>query len=332
MFLVMFSGCEKVIIPENSEDNNLSDFEMAWEVTAEHYPYFELKGVDWDALYTEYFPLAVSSRGDEIYNVLLAMFAHLRDGHMYIETEGGRQMIPWVPDRRRKDMYAFDPIVVGTYFDKELLLDEEGIINYQVLPGNIGYLSVQTFDGKYRFSSMNSVFHTMRDTDGLIVDLRHNYGGDIHNVDRLVRNFISTTIPRNPYFHDSEEIEMDSIRPGGSYTYTNPVAVLVNGVSYSASEIASEIFKQQVEQATLIGDTTGGGSLGYLNRYENGDFFLPSGKLFHIGNLDVRKYNYEPFENIGILPDILLPQTEADIRAGNDLQLEYALEFLLSKT
>ena len=273
----------------------------------------------------------MSARGDEIYSVLLEMFAHLKDGHMYLETPGGRQMTAWVPDRRQKDIYSFKASLIGTYFDREILTDGEGVLNYQVLPVNIGYLDVQSFASEFRFSSMNTVFDYLRNTDGLIVDLRHNYGGDIHNVDRLIRNFIAERIPRNPYYFEFEEVPMDSIEPGGNYTYTHPVAVLINGVTFSSGEITSEIFKEQVPQATLIGDTTGGGSLGYLNRYENGDYRLPSGKLLHIGNLDVRKYNYEPFENIGILPDILLPQTEADIEAGHDLQLEFAIDFLLSK-
>ena len=320
-----------MIIQEPSDDFNLEDFDMAWQVTRDNYPYFELKGVDWDEIYAEYYPKAVSASGDEIYTVLLDMFAHLKDGHMYIETPGGKQLIPWVPTRRLKDIYAFKASLIGTYFEEELLIDEEGNINYQVLPGNIGYLNIRSFAGEYNFKSLYGIFNLFRNTDGLIVDLRHNYGGDIHNVDKLVCNFIEDIIPRNPYYNDFERIEMDSIRPCGNYTYLNPVVLLINGVSYSGSEIAAEIFKEQVPQATLVGDTTGGGSLGYLNKYKNGNFRLPSGKLIHIGNLDVRKYNDQPFENIGILPDILLPQTEADIQSGHDRQLEFAIEYLASR-
>lgn len=327
---ILTSGCEKAMINENPENENMDDFEVAWQVTKDHYPYFGLKGVDWDALYVEYYPRAAASRGDEIYQVLLEMFAQLKDGHMYLETMGGAQLTPWTPDRRIKDTYAFNPSLVGTYFDKELLTDEEEIMNYQILPQNIGYLYIRTFAGDYKFTSIREIFNFFRNTDGLIVDIRHNYGGDIHNVDRLAGNFISEPIPRNPFYHEYERLEMEDIEPYGNYTYTNPVVLLINGVSYSSSEITAEIFREMIPQATLIGDTTGGGSLGYLNKYKNGDFRLPSGKLIHIGNLDVRKYNDVPFEKIGILPDILLPQTEADIQAGHDRQLEYAIDFLLS--
>nr|NQU94477.1 hypothetical protein [Bacteroidota bacterium] len=330
--LLLFWGCEKSVIQENPQNTNLQDFEMAWEVADQHYPYFELKGVNWDELYEVYYPGASESKGDEIYTVLIEMFSHLRDGHMYLETEGGLQMTPWIPTRRIKDLYAFNPTVIGQYFEEEFIHCSEDNINYQILPENIGYLNIQSFSGEYSFRDMDQIFNFFKNTTGLIIDIRHNYGGDIHNVDKIVGHFISLPIPRNPYYHDFELLEMDDIQPSGTYNYNNPVVLLANGVSFSASEIATEIFKEQIAHVTVIGDTTGGGSLGYINKYENGDFILPSGKLFHIGNLDVRKYNGEPFENIGIVPDIVIPQSETDILAGHDKQLEFAINHIESKS
>lgn len=330
--ILFFGGCEKMVIPEPEENLNIEDFEVAWQTTADRYPYFELKNVDWDALYIEYYPKAAASKGDEIYTVLINLFSHLKDGHMYLELEGGQQLTPWIPDRRKKDIYSFNATLIGRYFNDPVITGSEEVINYQILPQNIGYLNIQSFSGAYSLSELHKVFMHFSNTIGIIVDIRHNYGGDIHNVDKLVRNFIDQPIPRNPYYYDFEPIEMDSIVPGGPYAYQNAGVLLVNGVSYSASEITTEIFKQKIPHVTVVGDTTGGGSLGYLNAQNNGDFRLPSGKLFHIGNLDVRKYNGEPFENIGIVPDILVPQTKADIDSGHDRQLEFAIDHILSKT
>lgn len=324
---ILFIGCEKIIITENSENLNMEDFEMAWQITKDQYPYFEVKGIDWDELYIVYQPQASASQGDEIYTVLIEMFAHLKDGHMYIETEGGKQMTPWVPPRRTKDYYSFSPILIGYYFNTDLLLDVEEIFNYQILPENIGYFNICTFDGKYKFKAAPDIFNYFINTRGLIIDIRNNYGGDIHNVDKIAGHLLENPMPRNAYYFQGEQIEMDSICPLSSTPYLNPVVLLINGVSFSASEITTEIMKQ-IEHVTVIGDTTGGGSLGYLNKYANGDFKLPSGKLFHIGNLDVRKYDGLPFETVGVIPDILVPQTEADINSGHDLQLEFAIDYL----
>jgi hypothetical protein len=331
IFIILNMGCEKLIIDENKEHNNLEDFEMAWQITHDQYPYFEWKGIDWQEVYDIYYPKAVASQGDEIYNVLLEMFAHLEDGHMHIETEGGQQMMPWIPPRRIKDLYALNSTLIGNYFNLDLLVDSEGIMNYQVLSENIGYLNIVTFEGKYNFNAVEEIFNYFKNTRGMIIDIRHNYGGDIHNVDKVVGHFLTNPIPRNPYYFQGEQIALDSIRPMGSFTYSKPSVLLINGVSFSASEITSVIMKQ-INHVTVIGDTTGGGSLGYLNKKYNGDFRLPSGKLFHIGNLDVRNYDGVPFETIGVVPDILVPQTENDIKAGHDLQLEYAINFLKEKT
>ncbi len=330
ILLLICLGCEKAFIPENSNNYNLEDFEEAWQITNDQYPYFDLKGINWQELYDEYYPQAVASEGDEVYSVLLSMFAHLKDGHMYLETEGGQQLTPWIPPRRIKDLYAFNAALIGQYFEEDLLIDEEGNINYQRLPDNIGYINICSFSGKYNFGGLNSIFNSYKNTKGLIIDIRHNYGGNINNVDKVVGHLLTSPMLRHDYYFQDEKLQMDSIRPRGSYTYLNTVVVLVNGVSYSASEITTEIMKQ-INQVTVIGDTTGGGSLGYLNDEYNGDFRLPSGKLFHIGNLDVRKYDGQPYETVGIVPDILVPQTESDIVEGHDKQLEFAINYLKKK-
>jgi carboxyl-terminal processing protease len=113
-------------------------------------------------------------------------------------------------------------------------------------------------------------------------------------------------------------------KPSGSFQYTNPVVVLINGSTFSAGEFTTEILKQ-LPQVTAVGDTTGGGSVG------GGDeslFYLPSGKSIEIGFTDFRRYDGLPWEWLGIPPDIRIEQTEADILAGRDKQLEYAIELL----
>jgi C-terminal processing protease CtpA/Prc len=112
------------------------------------------------------------------------------------------------------------------------------------------------------------------------------------------------------------------IAASGSFAYTNPVVVLINGSTFSAGELCTEILKQ-LPNVTAIGDTTGGGSCGGNYKY-----YLPSGKMIHVGTLDSRRYDGLPWESIGIAPDIRIEQTGADIIAGRDKQLEYAIEML----
>ena len=71
--------------------------------------------------------------------------------------------------------------------------------------------------------------------------------------------------------------------------------------------------------------TQQGGSVG---SGDDGLFFLPSGKSIEVGYDDLRRYDGLPWEWLGIPPDIRVVQTEADIFAGRDKQLEYAINML----
>ena len=51
-------------------------------------------------------------------------------------------------------------------------------------------------------------------------------------------------------------------------------------------------------------------------------------KSIEIGFIDIRRYDGLPWEWLGIAPDIRIENTEAEILAGRDKQLEYAIEML----
>lgn len=55
---------------------------------------------------------------------------------------------------------------------------------------------------------------------------------------------------------------------------------------------------------------------------------LPSDKWVDFGNLDIRRYDGLPGENLGVPPDIRVAQPLKDRRACHDRQLEYALTLL----
>ena len=82
---------------------------------------------------------------------------------------------------------------------------------------------------------------------------------------------------------------------------------------------------KQLPNVTAVGDTTGGGSVG---SGDEGLYFLPSGKSIEIGYDDLRRYDGLPWEWLGVPPDIRVVQTEANILAGRDKQLEYAINML----
>ena len=157
----------------------------------------------------------------------------------------------------------------------------------------------------------------------MILDIRQKRGGSYNNVEAVVSWFISYPMEKPPFYYYGQLADLLPFQPAGS-TYTNPVVILINGSTFSAGELCTEVLKQ-LPNVTAVGDTTGGGSVG---SGEEGLYFLPSGKSMEIGFIDLRRYDGLPWEWLGVPPDIRVVQTEADILAGRDKQLEYAIDML----
>ncbi|NQU84226.1 MAG: hypothetical protein HQ541_00550 [Mariniphaga sp.] len=325
-FAFILISCEKIIIQPNESNQNIEDFEAAWERVNTVYPYLELKQINWDNIYLEYHPRAEQAHGDEIYTVLIEMLTELKDMHVHVKTEGGEYMPTYLMPRWIKDKYAFDPIVVRNYFDQELIITGEGRIEYGIISGNIGYIFMATFDEDYLINYFSEALDFVKNTKALILDIRHNNGGSYQNIEAVVSRFISSPLEKPEYYVLGELIDLPPFQPQGFFQYLNPMVVLINGVSYSSGDFFPDIMKQ-ISTVTVVGDTTGGGSSGSTFSAP-AEYKLPSGKTIFVGTTDLRRYDGLPWEWIGVAPDIRVPQTEEDISQGIDKQLEYAINFL----
>lgn len=323
-FIWLLVSCKDLLVTPPDTNQNVEDFEAAWNRIHDVYPYLEFKHINWDSIYTIYRPRAGRAKGDEFYLILRDLLAELKDGHVYYRTKGGGEVYPYYPPRHRKDRHAYSPFVVRSYFDRELRLTGSGSVEYEILPGNIGYALISDFHKEYLINEFPGVLEYLKNTRGLILDIRQKVGGNYQNIEAVVTRFMSEPLVRNDAYTYGEKWALPPFQPQGPFVYTNPVVVLINGSTFSAGEFTTEILKQ-LPQVTAVGDTTGGGSVG------GGDesmYILPSGKSIDIGFIDFRRYDGLPWEWLGIAPDIRVEQTAADIAAGRDKQLEHAIELL----
>jgi hypothetical protein len=329
LLVALFIACEGIIVTSPESNKNVADFEAAWNRINSVYPYLEFKKINWDSIYTVYHPRAENARGDEFYLVLRDMLYELKDGHVYYHTDGGGEVYPYYPQRHFKDRHAYSPFVVRKYFDKELRLSASRSIEYEILPDNIGYAFLSDFHEDYLIKEFPGVLEYLKNTKGLIIDIRQKRGGGYDNVEAVVSRFITSTLERPDFYLFGEKLDLPPFQPQGPFTYTNPVVVLINGSTFSAGELCTEIMKQ-LPNVTAVGDTTGGGSAGSQDNPPNakGEYYLPSGKMIYIGTIDLRRYDGLPWEWLGIAPDVRIEQTKADIKQGRDKQLECAIELL----
>jgi len=324
VFVCVLASCKDLLVTSPQTNKNIEDFEAAWKRIHDVYPYLKFKKINWDSIHILYRSRAEEAKGDEFYLVLRDLLAELKDGHVSYRTKGGGDVYPYCPPRQSRDRHTYSPFVVRKYFDKALQLTKSNKIEYEILPGNIGYAFISDFHKNYLMNEFPGVLEYLKNTKGLILDIRQKVGGDYQNVEAVVTRFVSEPLDRNDAYTYGEKWVLPPFQPREPFIYINPVVVLINGSTFSAGELTTEILKQ-LPQVTVVGDTTGGGSLG------GGDesiYYLPSGKSIRVGFIDQRRYDGLPWEWLGIAPDVRIEQTETDIIAGRDKQLEYAIELL----
>ncbi|MBN2103565.1 hypothetical protein JW835_05935 [bacterium] len=159
----------------------------------------------------------------------------------------------------------------------------------------------------------------------MIIDIRHNRGGDNMSSYFIVQRLITSPITDVGYSRVKGKLE-HTFYPAGNFQYSKPVVLLINGVCYSASDHMANLLKK-VPHVTVIGDTTGGGG-GIPGRYK-----LPQlGQEFRVPVLCLIRYDGGHVEWNGIPPDILVPQTKNDINNNRDKQLECGISFINNAT
>lgn len=133
--------------------------------------------------------------------------------------------------------------------------------------------------------------------DGLIIDLRDNGGGSLHEATQLVSLFTD----RGPTVQVRDargrvQIEPDQY-PG--MLYFGPMAVLVNRYSASASEIFAGAM-QDYGRALILGDDTfGKGTVQTLIPLDHGQLKITQAKFYRVSG--------GSNQNKGIVPDIRMP-------------------------
>jgi hypothetical protein len=323
LLLAALPGCTDAIVTEPKNSDDIADFNAAWQIVNSVYPYFTYKRINWDSIKTLYLPRAEAAQGDEIDGVLFDMLAELRDGHVSLQTQGGSYVSTYHPPRVAKDRYAYDPRVVRKYFNQELRLSGDQTVEYGIINGTVGYIYVATMSKDDPVTAgFDEALAYAKNTKGLIIDVRENGGGSDNNSVGIESRLISAPTDGLPYYTPDGTLHQGGfISPRGPFQYTKPVVLLINGVCFSACEDFAEMMSH-VPTVTLVGDTTAGAS-GAPQA-----FGLPSGRKINVSMKFIPRYDGLPIEWNGVLPDILIPQTEADIKQGRDLQLEYAISLM----
>jgi len=182
--------------------------------------------------------------------------------------------------------------------------------------GDLGYMHITAMSSN-NTGQFDKYWRAFRDKKGLIIDVRGNGGGwtEYFIIDKLERKMTAQNVLRN----------MVPFRYPGSVT-TGPIAALTNEFNGSDGEAFLEHFKAR-KLGTVIGVPSWGGLTGILNR----QLTIDNGTVEQSNNGFYNEKSQWLVEGHGVDPDILLENDPATASAGRDVQLEKAIEVLMTQ-
>ena len=232
---------------------------------------------------------------------------------------------------------------VGTTVEITVLRDEEEltfpverreirvtVATGTMLEGNIGLVTISNFDSRCYQETVAAIESMLEQgATSLLFDVRNNPGG---YKSELV-DVLDYLLPEGPLFRSLYYTGKETVDSSDADCLQIPMAVLVNGSSYSAAEFFAAAIREY-EAGFVVGTQTSG--KGYFQNTMQlsdgsavglsvGKYFTPDGVcLADVG---------------GLTPDVVVEvdqDTEAVIRAGllepeNDPQIQAAVEKLLAQ-
>lgn len=182
----------------------------------------------------------------------------------------------------------------------------------------VGYLAISSFSGETH-KELDRAFEFLqrRGMRGLVMDLRHNFGGVLEAAVRIAGRFVdegtivSTEGRGDPVVYRAEN--------GAARYARTPLVVLVDGDTASASEVLAGAL-QDHRVAVIVGAPTYG--KGMVQTIRHFDQWGTRAKVTSSYYYSPTRRNFErtadPGRDYGILPDVaipLLPDEERDVHA-----------------
>ena len=194
-------------------------------------------------------------------------------------------------------------------------------IRSQRIDGRTGYVAFNAFiDPARLMPRFNETIASFHDADGVVIDLRGNTGGIGDMLAGMAGWFVAargTTMGTMITRAGSLKL---AVLPRPS-PFTGPVAVLVDELSMSASEVLAQGLKD-AGRARVFGRRSAGAVLASIvEKLPNGDGFqYPTARFEFTSGAVV--------EGVGVVPDTEVQPTRETLLAGRDAVLDAAVQWI----
>jgi hypothetical protein len=189
-----------------------------------------------------------------------------------------------------------------------------GVNAVRLLPGTIGFLKLTSFyTYELAASAIGAAMELIRHSDGLILDLTDNGGGDGTTADAVMDTFLAHDAPRPLVIESREGREpprtlTDLTWP--RYDTRRPLVIMINRGTFSAPEAVAYALQQE-RRAIVVGSRSAGGA----NMIDDA-MSLPSGFKLGIPNRrPIGRITGANWEGVGVQPDVETPGDAALWRA-----------------
>lgn len=319
----MVSCVEEPVSYPNTWEGN---FESLWHTIDTRYCYLDYKHINWDSIYVVYHEKIGLITDDFVFFDLMSeMLCTLKDGHVNLYSDFDKS--------RYWDWFLDYP----SNFDSNLLYHPNylgdnyrmsGGMRYEKIDGgNVGYVYYGDFSTAFSTSNLKYMFRYFSDCKGLIIDVRNNGGGYLSQAETLASCFFDERTLTAYLTHKTGVGHSDFSQPVAIYTDTNdslhwekPVMILVNRMSYSATN-AFVGRMRYAPRATIIGDRTGGGGGMPLTNE------MPNGWMVRFSACPMFDASMQHTE-WGLDPDVRVDLSDADVLLGYDTLIERAIRLI----
>jgi carboxyl-terminal processing protease len=188
----------------------------------------------------------------------------------------------------------------------------------------IGYIRVPDFAGDAAFVILESIKAMEKDKplDGLIIDVRHNPGG---NSDESISIFAEGIIGTIGKFREGEQRRIYRIRGPVAWNEITPLAVLIDGSSHSAADYFPAAIKE-LDRGIIVGMNSAGNTEGIIG------WTLADGTYIRLAVTTMALNDGTVLEGIGVTPDVIVPLGTWGLKQKPyDTQLQAGIDSLLEQ-
>lgn len=333
--LLSLASCEKALMADDIAPTPTNTFGYLWKKFDQQYAMFDVKGVDWNAMYDSLYPLVSDTMdADSLFSVCATLLNSLRDGHVNLYGSY---------DISRSDSLYYDFYTESDIDANTVVLNYMGI-NYHIAGGlthsglcgdSVIYIRYSSFSNAIGLGQFRHLLRSYPNAQGMIFDIRGNGGGTIENIYRFFSLMPShgqplfySQIKSGPGHDDFAPLQTTyapTVPADDKDIFTKPVLVLIDRGCFSAAS-AFAICTQAYDNMLLMGDTTSGGlglpSMGVL----------PNGWRYRITVTRTFALDGRNYEN-GVPPDIPLRLDWQQVRLhGRDNIIDSACSIILNQS